>query len=103
MKKILWMVALSSALAGIASALPVTYSTTDTLNCGVVVGCTQVDAQTIQFGGLQLQVAGIPSSSVNATPFTFGSFGDIFSTCVGGGGNFNPTTLPAGLTPGIPN
>ncbi len=94
----LYLIALGTAITATASAGPVTYSTSGFLNCNGAVGCTQVNGQTIQFGGLQIQDFGIASSSVNATPFTFGSFGDLFTTCIDGTITCGQSAVPSGVT-----
>src|ERR1700736_2845039 len=98
MKKVLYLIALGTAITATASATAVTYSTSGFLNCNGAGGCTQVNAQTIQFGGLQIQYAGIASSTVNATPFTFGSFGDLFTTCIDGTTTCGQSAVPSGVT-----
>jgi hypothetical protein len=98
MKKVLYLIALGTAITATASASTVTYSTSGFLNCNGAGGCTQVNAQTIQFGGLQIQYAGIASSTVNATPFTFGSFGDLFTTCIDGTTTCGQAAVPSGVT-----
>ena len=98
MKKVLYLIALGTALTATAGATAVTYSTSGFLNCNGSAGCTQVNGQTIQFGGLQIQYSGIGSSSVNATPFTFGSFGDLFTTCIDGTITCGSSNVPSGVT-----
>src|SRR5260370_19521121 len=101
MKKVMYLIALGTAITATASASAVTYRTSGFLNCNGSVGCTQVNGQTIQFGGLQIQYAGIGSSSVNALPFTFGSFGDLFTTCIDGTiacATPNGSIVPSGVT-----
>jgi hypothetical protein len=98
MKQVLALIALSTALAASASAAAITYNASGVLNCNGSLGCTQVNAQVIQFGGLQIQFFGIASSTVNAMPFTFGSFGDLFSTCIDGTITCGQAAVPSGVT-----
>lgn len=77
--------ALSTTLAVGVQAQQVTYSTTASQLCVGSAGCG-VASQTIGGGtGVTLTFMGIASSTVNANPTTFGSFGELVMACVGGG------------------
>jgi hypothetical protein len=68
-----------------AEAAIVTYSTTGSQLCIGASGCG-VASQTIGGGaGLNITFNPVASSSVNADPTTFGSFGELVVSCVGGG------------------
>jgi hypothetical protein len=88
-----------SALAlstGAATATPITYSTVGSQLCVGASGCG-VATQTIG-GVVSITYNPIASSTVDANPVTFGSFGQIVVACVGGGTACANTLIPAGLT-----
>jgi hypothetical protein len=73
------------AAPALTEAQAVTYSTTSSQLCVGAAGCG-VASQTIGGGtGVVLTFTGIASSTVNANPTTFGSFGEFVVSCVGGG------------------
>lgn len=83
MKKLLILVGLMALPVVSAEATPITYNTTSSQLCVGASGCG-VLTQTL--GGIvSLSFNPIASSTVNATPITFGSFGEIVVSCVGGG------------------
>ena len=85
MKKFLLISGLMALSSLSALASTVTYSTTSSQLCVGSGGCG-VATQTIGGGtGVTVTFNPIASSSVNANPTTFGSFGEIIISCVGGG------------------
>jgi hypothetical protein len=83
MKKLLLSAALTALFSMGAQAAIVTYSTSSSQLCIGAAGCG-VLSQTI--GGLvNVSFSPIATSSVNANPQTFSSFGEINISCVGGG------------------
>jgi hypothetical protein len=70
------------ALPSLAEAQPVTYSTLASQLCFGAAGCNTA-TQTI--GNVVLTFNAIASSTVNANPTTFGTFGEFVVSCVGGG------------------
>jgi hypothetical protein len=94
MKKFLLWTGLAAATALTASATPVTYNTLSSQLC---VGASGCGVQTQTIGGiLTVSFNPLASSTVNAEPQTFGSFGEIVISCVGGGTACGNTSL-AGL------
>jgi PEP-CTERM motif len=83
MHKFLASFGLMAILSVSAYAGPITYNTSATQLCIGATGCG-VLSQTI--GGLvTVTFNPIASSTVNANPTTFGSFGELTISCVGGG------------------
>lgn len=85
MGKLKLLLLLSVLSAGVAAASAVTYSTSTSQLCVGASGCG-VATQTIGGGtGVTVTFNPVASSTVTAAPTTFGSFGEINVSCVGGG------------------
>lgn len=85
MVRISLFLALSALSVGVAMASTVTYNTIASQLCVGASGCG-VANQTIGGGsGVTISFNPVASSTVNAAPTTFGSFGEINVSCVGGG------------------
>lgn len=85
MKKLLLLGGLMALSSLSALAGTVTYSTSSSQLCVGAAGCG-VATQTIGGGtGVTVTFTPVASSTVLANPTTFGSFGEIVVSCVGGG------------------
>jgi PEP-CTERM motif len=84
MKKLLFTTALAALFTVGLQAATVTYSTTGSEICFNALGC---GATSQQIGGATGVLVSFISTagSVNANPVSFGSFGEITISCVGGG------------------
>ena len=94
-KRILTITA--AAVAGFAASpamAGVTFNTnTSTLLCNTAANCTQVDSQTVSFGGITLQY--VPGSGINIQPTSFINLGALDAS---GTGSFDLTGVLLGIT-----
>ena len=81
------------ALASSASASTVTYSTSTSQICDTMMVC----GSNVTVGNVNIAFNPLASSTVLANPTTFGSFGEIVISCVGGGTACGNETLPGGI------
>lgn len=93
MKKLLLVLGAGVLMSVAASATTVTYNTTSSQLC-VGAGSCGVSQQTI--GNVNIAFTPLSSSTVDANPTTFGSFGSVDISCVGGGSACTSQSL-AGL------
>lgn len=85
MKKLLLALGAGVLMSVAASATTVTYNTVSSQLCVGSGGCG-VSTQTIGGGsGVVVAFSPLTSSTVDASPTTFGSFGSVDISCVGGG------------------
>ncbi|BDC49081.1 hypothetical protein F183_A13970 [Bryobacterales bacterium F-183] len=85
MKKLLLALGAGVLMSVAASATTVTYSTTSSQLC-VGSGSCGVNFQEIGGGtGVRVAFSPLASSTVDANPITFGSFGSVDISCVAGG------------------
>jgi hypothetical protein len=91
MKKLLLLGGLTAISSLSAFAATVNYSTIGSTLCPISTPGCLVASQTI--GDVILTFNPVAASSVNAEPTTFGSFGQIVVSCVGGGTACGPQSL----------
>jgi hypothetical protein len=90
MKKLLLLGGLTAISSLSAFATIVNYSTTGSELCFGASGC---GAANLTIGDVIVTFNPLAASSVNAEPTTFGSFGTIVVSCVGGGTACGPQNL----------